>query len=69
MQSGSQYEEVAGWSVGLIVGMRNACGHEDSRTLRSFDFSISESECQGSFQDMPCFIISIVDMKVVGATT
>src|SRR2546421_1721033 len=57
-------EEVAcrSW-MGVPVRMGHATRREHCRPSGSLDLLITELECQRPFQDIPCLIISMMDME------
>src|SRR5258707_186366 len=57
-------EEVACWSrIGVPVRMRHATRCEHCCPSGSLDLLIAEFECQRPLQDIPCLIISMMDME------
>src|SRR5712692_1745570 len=47
--------------------MGHAGGHEHGGAGRSFDLPIAKAERQGAFENVPAFIVGIMDVQVIGS--
>src|SRR5688572_8412366 len=63
-QTRSQDDEIARGSMEFGIVMRNAGGHEDGCPWRRIHLSVAELEGQCPFQNMPRFIVGIMNVEI-----
>src|SRR5512138_1324603 len=59
-----QDDQVAGGTVGFVVGMGHPGGDEDGGTCLCIDLAILKAEGKGAFEDDPGLIVGMVNMQV-----
>lgn len=60
---GGHYQEVAeAAGAGVPVGVRRSAWDENSRTGACFDFVFAGLHAENSFQDVPSFVVVVVDV-------
>src|SRR5690606_273254 len=64
-QAGRHNDQVAGRASRFIVGMGYPSGHKDGRPCAGLHSALKEAKAQRPFQNMPGFVVAIMDMEVV----
>ena len=46
-----------------LIGVGDASWHEDRFTGRNFNDTVGKTESESAFEDMPCFIVRVMNMQ------